>query len=117
MNDCCFQVKTGQSPDMHSAAVLEGDLPAFRLKALGHPVRYRIVQCLDREGECCCGDLCIELPLAQSTISQHLDMLRKAGLVHMQPDGNRSRYSLNRELFTQLADLISAFGALRTGKT
>jgi ArsR family transcriptional regulator, arsenate/arsenite/antimonite-responsive transcriptional repressor len=89
----------------------EVDRTALRLKALAHPARLRIVQCLDRRGHCCCGDVCAELPLAQSTISQHLDLLCKAGLVRLQPDGNRSRYTIDREALNQLAGAIQELGA------
>jgi len=78
-----------------------------QMKALGHPVRMQIVnQLIDRD-RCCCGDFCACMPLAQSTISQHLDMLCKAGLVEYAPDGNRSRYSLNRTAFKALARAMS----------
>ena len=81
-----------------------------QLKALGHPVRIEIVRQLLERDRCCCGDLCAAMPLAQSTISQHLDLLRKAGLVEYQPDGNRSRYSLNRSAFKALAQAIAGLG-------
>ena len=74
-----------------------------QLKALGHPVRMQIVRELINADQRCCGDFCACMPLAQSTISQHLDQLCKAGLVEYAPDGNRSRYSLNRTAFKALA--------------
>lgn len=80
---------------------------ADQLKALGHPVRIGIVRQLIERDRCCCGDFCASLPLAQSTISQHLDLLRRAGLVDFEPDGNRSRYSLNRAAFKALARAIA----------
>lgn len=75
---------------------------AFQLKALAHPARIGIIHQLQKSGCCCCGDICAGLPLAQSTISQHLDLLCNAGLVDYQPEGNRSRYRLNRESFKAL---------------
>ncbi len=84
-------------------------LLALQLKALGHPVRLQILQCLHDRSACCCGEICANLPLAQSTISQHLDLMRRAGLVEFTPDGNRSRYSLNRQA---IAELSSAIGEL-----
>jgi ArsR family transcriptional regulator len=75
---------------------------AARLKALGHPVRIGIIRQL-QQSECCCGDLCACLPLAQSTVSQHLDLLRRTGLVELRTEGNRSRYRLNREALQALA--------------
>jgi len=78
-----------------------------QFKALGHPVRMEIIRQLIGRDRCYCGDFCACLPLAQSTVSQHLDLLRKAGLVDYEPDGNRSRYSLNRAAFEALAQAMA----------
>lgn len=51
------------------------------LRAVSNPVRYRILQILAERGECQCGPLGAELPIAQSTLSQHLKVLREAGLI------------------------------------
>lgn len=91
------------------------DRTLLQLKALGHPVRMEIVRQLCERDRCCCNDFCASMPLAQSTISQHLDLLRRAGLVRFEPDGNRSRYSLNREAFKALARAIAAVGHESTG--
>ena len=77
-----------------------------QLKALGHPVRMQIVKQLLAADERCCGDICACMPLAQSTISQHLEQLCRSGLVEYAPDGNRSRYSLNRTAFKSLASAM-----------
>lgn len=50
-------------------------------KALGHPARIAILQHLISTRQCVCGDIVDELPLSQSTISQHLKELREAGLI------------------------------------
>ena len=71
------------------------DVAAERLRALGHPVRIAIVRALAEQRCCCCGDVCRALPLAQSTVSQHLKVLRDAGLVSFRKDGVRSSYVLN----------------------
>jgi len=78
-----------------------------QLKALGHPARLDIVRQLVDRDRCCCGDFCATLQLAQSTVSQHLEQLCRAGLVEYEPEGNRSRYSLNRTAFVALAQAIS----------
>lgn len=95
-------------PSVHDCCT--GANLAHQLKALGHPVRMDIVRQLTERDRACCGDFCACMPLAQSTISQHLDLLCKAGLVDYEPDGNRSRYSLNREAFKALARAISGLG-------
>ncbi|HEU5423330.1 MAG TPA: winged helix-turn-helix domain-containing protein [Nitrolancea sp.] len=51
------------------------------LRAVANPVRYRILQILAERGECQCGPISDELPIAQSTLSQHLKVLREAGLI------------------------------------
>ena len=76
---------------------------AERLKALGHPVRLAIVRALAERSCCCCADVCSRLPLAQSTVSQHLKVLKEAGLVSFRRDGVRSSYVLNPAAFAALA--------------
>ena len=66
-------------------------------KALGHPARVRIVRLLDQRDTCVTGDVVLELGLAQSTVSEHLRILRAAGLVQGEIEGPRTRYCLNRE--------------------
>lgn len=84
---------------------------AERLKALGHPVRLAIVRAL-AERSCCCGDVCSRLPLAQSTVSQHLKVLRDAGLVSFRRDGVRSSYVLNHAAFASLRSDLEEIVAL-----
>ncbi len=50
-------------------------------KAIGHPARVAILRLLERTNACICGDIVDELPLAQSTVSQHLKVLKEAGLI------------------------------------
>ena len=75
-------------------------------KALGHPIRVEIVRILDRRHECGCGDLVDALPVAQSTVSQHLKVLKRAGLILGEVDGVRRGYCLNREALARLKALI-----------
>jgi ArsR family transcriptional regulator len=85
---------------------MDDEVAAERLRALGHPVRLAIVRALAAQERCCCSDVCRGLPLAQSTVSQHLKVLRDAGLVSFDRDGVRSRYLVNAEAFAALrADL------------
>jgi ArsR family transcriptional regulator len=80
----------------------EDTAAADRLKALGHPVRLAIVRALAECNCCCCADVCSRLPLAQSTVSQHLKVLTNAGLVSFRRDGVRSAYVLNPVAFAAL---------------
>jgi ArsR family transcriptional regulator len=81
---------------------VERDDAAERLKALGHPVRLAIVRALAERSCCCCADVCSRLPLAQSTVSQHLKVLKEAGLISFRRDGVRSSYVLNPSAFAAL---------------
>ena len=88
------------------------DAAADRLKALGHPVRLAIVRALAERSACCCGDVCSRLPLAQSTVSQHLKVLKEAGLVSFRRDGVRSSYVLNPAAFAELRTDLETIAAL-----
>jgi ArsR family transcriptional regulator len=74
-------------------------------KALAHPVRVHILRIL-RERQCLCGDLVAALPLAQSTVSEHLKILKETGLVQDEVDGPRRRYCVNAKLLERLRELI-----------
>ncbi len=94
-------------------AELTGDAcTAERLKALGHPVRLTIIQALARHTPCSCGDFCVSLPLAQSTISQHLKILKDAGLIRLTREGTRSRYSLDRQALAETNRCLEAIAAI-----
>ena len=75
-------------------------------KALSHPVRIRILEILAARKGCICGGLVDLLPLAQSTVSQHLRELRDAGLIRGRVDGPRICYCLNAQA---LAESWAAF--------
>ncbi len=69
---------------------------AAMAKALGHPARIAILRTLAR-CSCVCGEIVEELPLAQSTVSQHLKVLKTAGWITGVLDGPRTCYSLSAE--------------------
>ena len=77
-------------------------------RALANPVRYRIVQSLAARGECIVGDLVLELPVAQSTVSEHLKVLREAGIVQGTVDGPNRCYCLDPRAFEILRTSIEA---------
>ena len=76
-------------------------------KALAHPARVKIVRYLLEREECFCGELCEGLPLAQSTVSQHLKVLREAGLIHGSTDGLRVCYCVHRGSLDRLHHLLT----------
>ena len=80
-------------------------------KALGHPARVAILRQLAEEGECVCGQIVSALPLAQATVSQHLKVLKDAGLVQGEIDGPRVCYCLNPEGLKKLKKLVAALPA------
>ena len=65
-------------------------------KALAHPARVRIIRHLKAIDQCICGEIVQILPLAQSTVSQHLKILKSAGLVKGEVEGPRTCYCLER---------------------
>jgi ArsR family transcriptional regulator len=67
-------------------------------KALGHPARVRILEHLKSIDHCICGEILQILPLAQSTVSQHLKVLKAAGLVKGEVEGPRNCYCLDKEV-------------------
>jgi ArsR family transcriptional regulator, arsenate/arsenite/antimonite-responsive transcriptional repressor len=84
------------------------------LRALGHPVRLRILRFLsaERDRDCCCTDVTQCLPLAQSTVSQHIKVLLDAGLIERHARGTRNCYALR---MSRIAQVESACAGLFTG--
>ena len=77
------------------------DHVARMAKALGHPARVAILRTLAQQ-TCVCGQIVDVLPLAQSTVSQHLKILKEAGWITGVIDGPRTCYALNREAIDEL---------------
>lgn len=68
---------------------------AAMAKAVAHPARLAILQLLTHRETCAMGDVVAELPLAQSTVSEHRRILREAGLIQGEIEGPRTRYCVN----------------------
>ncbi|HEX8835057.1 MAG TPA: metalloregulator ArsR/SmtB family transcription factor [Abditibacteriaceae bacterium] len=75
-------------------------------QALGHPARVAIVRLLLQRQTCICGEIVEVLPLAQSTVSQHLKVLKQAGWVQGEVDGPRVCYCINPEVAQQFEILV-----------
>ena len=84
----------------------EQDLANFA-KAMAHPARIAILKVLAQKNECICGEIVELLPLAQSTVSQHLKELKNAGLILGETDGPRSCYCINWKAFEKFMDEFS----------
>jgi ArsR family transcriptional regulator len=76
-------------------------------KALGHSARVRILRMLSRKEARVCSQIVDELPLAQSTVSEHLRILKDAGLVRSSQDGPRIGYCINYETLRKLKALVA----------
>lgn len=77
-------------------------------KALAHPARVAILQILSRSNSCICGDIVEELPLSQSTVSQHLKELKEAGLIKGNIDGAKVCYCIDEEEWENAKTYISS---------
>ena len=91
------------------AQTMLDDELANMLRAIGHPVRLRILRILGSQGqrECCCTDVTQSLPLAQSTVSQHIKVLMEAGLIERQARGTRNCYSVRTDRVHALSAVLS----------
>ena len=78
-------------------------------KALGHPTRVAILRFLCRRGGCICGAIVDQLPFAQATISQHLKVLKEAGLVTDHAAGTRRVYSVDTAGIAAIRDYFERF--------
>jgi DNA-binding transcriptional ArsR family regulator len=94
-------------PDLRPVEGEEADVELAALaRAIGHPARVQILRLLARRSACVCGEIVDELPLAQSTVSQHLKVLRDAGLIRGEIDGPRTCYCLEPRTIRRLKALI-----------
>ena len=76
-------------------------------KAISHPARISILKMLAQRDSCICGKIVEVMPLAQSTVSQHLKELKKAGLVKGKIDGQKSCYCIDRKKISEMVDLFN----------
>lgn len=107
VGSCC--PPTREKPDLRPVEGDDADEELAALaKALGHPARVKIVRLLIRKNVCICGDIVDELPLAQSTVSQHLKVLKDAGLIQGNVDGPRVCYCIEPRALRRLRALVGA---------
>ena len=77
-------------------------------KALGHPVRVYVLQLLSSQACCYSGDLSDVLPIAKSTLSQHLKELKDAGLIQGEIETPRVKYCINKENYNEAKRLFAS---------
>ena len=78
-------------------------------KAIGHPARIAILQQLIKTNACICGELALDLGLAQPTISQHLKELKNAGIIQGTVEGTSVCYCINPKVWKQYQRIFSEF--------
>jgi len=81
---------------------------ASMCKALGHPARLKIVEHLKQMDRCVCGRIVEMLPLAQSTVSQHLKRLKQVGLIKGEVEGLNICYCLDRQALERFKRAVEA---------
>lgn len=97
-------------PEASTSRFPDKDLTlAAYAKALSHPARVAILRALAEKRSCICGDLVTDLPLAQSTVSQHLKALKEVGLIKGEVDGPRSLYCVDWKAFDRLMRALDGF--------
>ena len=103
----CASGPTTEEPDLRpvEGEAADEDL-ATLTRAVGHPARVQILRLLVRREACVCGDIVEELPLAQSTVSQHLKVLKEAGLIRGDIDGPRVCYCVEPRTLRRLKALV-----------
>lgn len=82
---------------------------AMDAKALAHPARVAILKLLLQKQNCICGDIVSELPLSQSTISQHLKELKNAGFIRGEVEGVTVCYCVDVEKWNEVKDRFAQF--------
>lgn len=76
-------------------------------KALGHPARVKILKYLKEENRCICGQIVEILPLAQSTVSQHLKSLKEAGLIKGEVEGLCNCYCIDLKVLEDFKKTVA----------
>lgn len=94
----------------------QNDLAAIA-KALGHPARIAILQFLIKAKSCVCGDIVDELPLSQSTVSQHLKELKKVGLIKGDIEGPTVCYCIDEKQWNKMKSTLGTLFESYEGQT
>ena len=103
--DCCPE--PSDAADLRPVEGVDADEELAGLsKAIGHAARVQILRILARKNTCVCGELVDELPLAQSTVSQHLKVLKDSGLIRGEVDGPRVCYCIEPRALRRLKALV-----------
>jgi ArsR family transcriptional regulator len=105
---CCEPAGPGAEVDFRQLEGSQADEELAKLaKAIGHPARVRILRMLSRKEARVCSQIVDELPLAQSTVSEHLRILKEAGLIRSSSDGPRVGYCIDFNGLRRLKALVA----------
>jgi DNA-binding transcriptional ArsR family regulator len=85
-------------------------------KALAHPARIAILELLIKKQACVCGDIVDDLPLSQSTVSQHLKELKQAGLIKGDIEGAKVCYCIDEKEWETAKTYLNSFFSSYTNK-
>ncbi|MEW6350474.1 MAG: metalloregulator ArsR/SmtB family transcription factor [Thermodesulfobacteriota bacterium] len=96
------------SPDPNLQQLFDVETLARICKALGHPARIKIVNYLRKTDRCVCGKIVKMLPLAQSTVSQHLKCLKQAGLIKGEIEGLNTCYCLDTDVLERFRRTVES---------
>ena len=94
-------------PAVPAGGVADGEVAKLAW-AVAHPARVRLLRILIARASCVCGELVDQMGLAQSTVSQHLKILKEAGLVQGEVDGPKVCYCVNPAGLDRLKELVAA---------
>jgi ArsR family transcriptional regulator len=95
-----YDLRPVEGPDV------DDELAAFT-KALSHPVRVRILRMLSHREARFCSAIVSDLPLAQSTVSEHLRILKEVGLIRSSQDGNKTGYCIESSALRRMKALVA----------
>jgi DNA-binding transcriptional ArsR family regulator len=105
---CCPPEPSQSELSIQGLEGAEADEELAKLaKAIGHPARVRILRLLSRKEARVCSQIVDDLPLAQSTVSEHLRILKEAGLVRSSQDGPRVGYCINFDGLRRLKAFVA----------
>lgn len=99
-----ISIKDGRGKIVIKGGILQN--AALAVRAINHPLRKKIIDLLEENGEMVVTDIYVKLRTEQSVASQHLAILRNAGFVNTRRDGKFIHYTLNKERFKNSAELI-----------
>jgi len=110
-NKPCYPLPDAVSEPLDTTRLVED--VARAAKALAHPIRVQIIRILLERDACLCGQIVDQLPVAQATVSQHLKVLRDAGLIRGDIDGPRVCYCVNRAALARHQALLAVLTGTR----